>query len=454
MIRPYANYKDSGIAWLGGIPSHWSIDRFKWSVSSCRNGIWGEEPDGGNDDIVCVRVADFDRISRQVRLDDPTLRKISDKERTGRLLEKGNLLLEKSGGGEGQPVGAVVIYDDERPAVCSNFVARMVLTPEGDPRFWLYVHATAYGVRLTVRSIKQTSGIQNLDQTQYLDELAPFPPLSEQRAIAAFLDRETGKIDALVEEQRKLIELLREKRQAVISHAVPKGLNSNVVFKPSGVKWLGNIPAHWKTRRISKVSSKITNDYVGPTREIFQDQGVRYLQSLHIKSNKIAFQPPYFVGQEWSEKHAKSILKAEDVLIVQTGDIGQVAVVPADFEGCNCHALIIVTPIKKFLSGHWLSWVLCSDYGYHSLLSIQTGALHPHLNCGNVKYISIPLPPIDEQGKIMEAMGAELERLDSLILEAVTAIDLLKERRISLISAAVTGKIDVRGEVPEETEAA
>ncbi|WP_371039453.1 restriction endonuclease subunit S, partial [Rhodosalinus sp. FB01] len=249
------------------------------------------------------------------------------------------------------------------------------------------------------------------------DLVLAFPPLPEQRAIAAFLDRETGKIDALVEEQRRLIALLKEKRQAVISHAVTKTLDPTAPMKDSGVKWLGEIPAHWSVRGINSVSTKITNGYVGPTRDILRDEGVRYLQSLHIKRNQIIFDRPYYVDGEWSDGHSKSILKAEDVLIVQTGDIGQVAVVPPEFEGCNCHALIIVSPILSEVTGRWMSWVLTSEFGQNSLRSIQTGALHPHLNCGNVKFLALPIPPLEEQEVTIQFLTGELEKMDALISE-------------------------------------
>ena len=299
----------------------------------------------------------------------------------------------------------------------------------------------------------------------------PFRTISdEQSAIATFLDRETGKIDALIAEQEKLLALLAEKRQATISHAVTRGLTSlpgadlnaafgdgpkgegkdsprhpNAPMKDSGIPWLGDVPEHWQVRSISSLSTKITNGFVGPTRDILVDEGVRYLQSLHIKGNSIRFDSPYYVRQEWSAAHSKSILETGDVLIVQTGDIGQVAVVPDEFAGCNCHALIIVSPIRDVVAGEWLSWALNSDYGFHSLLSIQTGALHPHLNCGNVKNLFIPVPPIDEQCLIITYLQQRLHEFEDLSGEAERAIALLKERRSALIAAAVTGKIDVRG---------
>lgn len=280
------------------------------------------------------------------------------------------------------------------------------------------------------------------------------PPLPEQAAIAAFLDRETGKIDALVEEQRRLIELLKEKRQAVISHAVTKGLDPTAPTKDSGVEWLGEVPADWEVRKLSSIITKITNGYVGPTRDILVDDGVRYLQSLHIKNNTIRFETPYYVTEGWSLEHAKSILEAGDVLVVQTGDIGQSAVVTEEYAGCNCHALIVIAPVRDLLRGEWLAWTLNADYGVHSLLSIQTGALHPHLNCGNVRDLYLPLPPLEQQDQILEFIAAQTSIFDPLIAEAEAAITLLSERRGALISAAVTGKIDVRGIAPASVEAA
>jgi type I restriction enzyme S subunit len=441
----YPKYKDSGIDWLGEVPEHWHLDRLKRSTSSCKNGVWGDEPQQDENDIPCVRVADFDRQRLRVELSDPTIRNIPESDRLGRVLQQRDLLLEKSGGGELQPVGCVVLYDDPRPAVCSNFVARVRVGEGMDSSFWRYFQAAAYAIRLNTRSIKQTSGIQNLDQQQYFDERATFPPSSEQTAIATFLDRETAKIDGLVAEQQRLIELLREKRQAVISHAVTKGLNPHAPMEPSGIEWLGEMPENWETRTIAKASTKITNGYVGPTRDILVESGIPYIQATHIKGGRINFDDEYFVTQEWSNSHAKSILAEGDVLIVQTGaGTGDVALVSKNEVGFNCHALIIIAPDKSLLQGTFLSAVLQSTYGQEKLSSIQTGAMHPHLNCGEVKFVEIPLPSLAEQAEIVACIRDASDRFEELIVEAQRAIDLLQERRTALISAAVTGKIDVR----------
>lgn len=210
---------NSGVDWLGMVPAHWNVSRFKHSTTSCQNGLWGSDPNGV-DDIECVRVADFDRPTLSINAEIPTLRAITKRERIGRLLRLGNLLLEKSGGGESQPVGQVVLYGREGQAICSNFVAKIELAPGMDYRFWTYQHHAAYTARVNVKSIKQTSGIQNLDQHQYLDELAVFPTFEEQGEISDYLDRTTSRIDTLIAKTERSIELLREHRTALITAAV------------------------------------------------------------------------------------------------------------------------------------------------------------------------------------------------------------------------------------------
>ena len=211
---------DSGVEWLGEIPEHWEIKRLRSTVKICQNGVWGNDPDGLQD-IVCVRVADFDRVCFRANIEDPTLRSVEPKVISARGLERGDLLLEKSGGGENQPVGAVVLYDHDIPAVCSNFVARVVLAKGFDSRFMSYLHAALYSLRINTKHIKQSTGIQNLDSSGYLDEAVVLPPgTDEQRSISSFLDIETAQIDALAYKVLEAIELLNDLRTAVISAAV------------------------------------------------------------------------------------------------------------------------------------------------------------------------------------------------------------------------------------------
>ena len=271
------------------------------------------------------------------------------------------------------------------------------------------------------------------------------PSIIEQEKIVNFLDHETAKIDALIEKQQRLIELLKEKRQAVISHAVTKGLNPKAPMKDSGVEWLGEVPAHWEIRAVSRLCTRITNGYVGPTRDILVDEGVPYVQATHIKKGNVNFDQAYFVRKAWSDLHSKSILQKGDVLIVQTGaGTGDIGLVTEGEVGFNCHALIIVRPNPDVVVGEFLSMLLQSEYGYSVLYSIRTGGMHPHLNCGEVQYVKLPVPPRVEQDEILKFVDTKTKSFNALIGSQDAAIELMQERRTALISAAVTGKIDVR----------
>jgi len=218
----------SGVEWLGDIPSHWSVQRLASTVARAGNGVWGSDADGGGKDIRCVRVADFDRPKQLIHDDAHTLRKVSASERAGRVLRNGDLLLEKSGGGEKSPVGFVVLYDRHEPAVCSNFVARVELRAGMDPKFWAYVHGAMYRLRITEKSLKQSTGIQNLDQSAYFNEYVAVPPYREQCAIAEQVEQRTAEIDAAVSTARDSAALARERRAALISAAVTGKIDAGV----------------------------------------------------------------------------------------------------------------------------------------------------------------------------------------------------------------------------------
>jgi type I restriction enzyme S subunit len=218
-LDPNAQLKASGVHWLGDVPVHWEVRRMRASVTDCVNGIWGSDPDGESD-ITCVRVADFDRKNLRVSLQRKTIRSISSSARSRRLLQRGDLLLEKSGGGDKQPVGAVVIYNHDEPAVCSNFVARLSIHEGYEPKFVNYLFSALYACRVNVPSIKQTTGIQNLDSKSYLAERAGFPSKIEQQKIAAYLDKACQGFATAIEKLENEIQLLTEYRIRLVADIV------------------------------------------------------------------------------------------------------------------------------------------------------------------------------------------------------------------------------------------
>jgi type I restriction enzyme S subunit len=448
--KPYPTYKDSGIEWIGRVPEHWTVRRLKFSISSCQNGVWGDEPTGSGD-TPCVRVADFDRGALRVNQEIPTLRAIPERDRANRVLRRGNLLLEKSGGGERQPVGQVVLYDCDAEAVCSNFVARMVLSDGADSSFWCYQFAGAYACGLNLRSVKQTSGIQNLDQEQYLDEMATCPPSAEQSAIAAALDRETARIDALIAKKTRFIELLKEKRQALITHSVTKGLDQNVRMKDSGVAWIGQVPEHWELAQLAKLSvSRCDGPFgSGLKSEHYTDSGVRVIRLQNIGWAQFkAGDAAYIAFDYWQgELGGGHDALPGDVLIAGLGDennlLGRACVVPDDIDNAmvkaDCYRFRVGPRVVPEYVALTLSATSRAECGF-----LATGATRDRLNLTLASARQIPVPPIEEQREIVAAIDRSATRLDELMTKVERSIALLKERRSALITAAVTGQIDLR----------
>ena len=439
-------YKDSGVEWLGEIPAHWEVKRLRWTVDGCQNGLWGEEADGINDTI-CVRVADFDRKQFLVDLDNPTLRSIDPSVAQARGLEENDLLLEKSGGGEKQPVGAVVMYNHDLPAVCSNFVARMRAASGYDPRYLTYLHAALYAARINTRSIKQSIGIQNLDGASYLSESVGVPGEREQDEIAGFLDRETAKADELVAKKERLIELLQEKRTALITRAVTQGLDPKVPMKDSGVGWLGQIPEQWEVKR-TKFAATLRSGHT-PSRQrqeywenctipwfgladVWQirDGQVEYVDDTAEKISEIGL-----------ANSAARLLPKGTVILSRTASVGFSAVLRVEMATTQDFVNWIC---GQSLQPEYLLYVFRAMGQEFQRLTM--GSTHQTIYMPDVGGFSTPVPPAADQTEIVAFIRKELADIDALITKVQQAIELLNEYRSALISAAVTGRIDVQNE--------
>lgn len=452
-LPKYIAYKYSGVEWIGQIPSHWKIDRIKASILSSRNGIWGDEPQGDGSDIACVRVADFDRNKLQVKPQIPTIRSVTAKERNGRVLHRGDLLLEKSGGGEIQPVGQVIMYQLDTPAVCSNFVARVVLKPGMSPGYWNYVHNAAYSVGANLGSINQTSGIQNLDQDRYFNESAPFPPEPEQSAIANFLDRETAKINALIAEQERLIGLLAENRQATIYHAVTKGLNPNAPMKDSGLAWLGDVPKHWKVGKAGFYLAVLPG-YAFPSSGFsLDDSNFKLLRGINVGVGELKWDEVVYWSRSNGNGFAAFELAEGDVVIGMDRPLisSGMRVALVKKQDLPCLLLQRVAKVKPgvLLDNRFIMRLLSSRAFEAHFAPETTGVSVPHISGEQISSFVIPVPPLQEQQLICNFLETELVKLGNLTRAAEHAVALLLERRSALIAAAVTGKIDVRSAVSQ-----
>ena len=422
------------------IPDGWERTTLRHLAQGPKNGAWGSESGDDEIDAICVRVADFDWSRLTLKLDDPTTRSFKKKQFQNLQLRRGDIVIEKSGGGEKTPVGRVVSFDEDVAAVTSNFVARIRPHESVSKRFFLYLLAAHYMSGFSHQFIKQNTGIQNLDDTNLFRSDVWVPDLATQRQIADFLDRETARIDLLIEKKQRLVALLGEKAASEVDLLID-GTHPRYA----------NAPKEYAERtnyKLKMLCSRLGNGFVGPTRDILVEEeetdAVPYLQSTHVKNRKIDFQrKPYFVTKGWLNTKPKAQVRQDDLVIVQTGDCGATAIVDEEFHGSGCHAMIITRPKSDRILPGYLLQVLCSRSGREMLAAIQTGALHPHLEVGFVKDVSIPTPPRSVQDEILRWIEHELDSLERIQEKTQTSIDRLKEYRSALITAAVTGQIDV-----------
>lgn len=286
-------------------------------------------------------------------------------------------------------------------------------------------------------------------QTIYMPDVgafsAPIPPLREQDQIVAVVRKETARIDGLVAKKERLIELLQEQRTALITHAVTKGLDPNVPLKDSDVDWLEEIPARWKVKRLWHLTPsdrRIMYGIVLPGPNV--DDGVPIVKGGDVSADRLRLDRLSRTTREIEAGYARSRLRGGDLVYAIRGSIGEVALVPDEIEGANLTqdaARIAYTPATH---GPWLLYALKSTAVFAQLEAGALGATIRGINIRDLKRASIVVPPLSEQRAMAEYLDRETARIDALVAKVREAIDRLKELRTALISAAVTGKIDVR----------
>jgi type I restriction enzyme S subunit len=278
------------------------------------------------------------------------------------------------------------------------------------------------------------------------DFIAAWPPVVEQRIIATFLDRETAKIDALVAEQRRLMELLKEKRQAVISHAVTKGLNPDAPMKDSGSQVMGDIPDHWTIRplrRLAKRGTSITYGIVQAGPDV--DGGIPYIRTSDMSGDSLPVDGYLRTTREIDKAYSRSKVQPNDLVVAIRATLGKGLLVPGYLEGANLtQGTAKVSPGPDILP-RYLYWAFNSQYCQESVLSVAKGSTFLEITLDALRRICLAVPPILEQEAIVAYLDEVVARLDYLATEARSMTNVLAERRQGIVSAAVTGQIDVRG---------
>ena len=293
-----------------------------------------------------------------------------------------------------------------------------------DPSYLTYLHSHLYSIRLNVRSIKQTTGIQNLDSSSYLGEVVAFPPLAEQAAIVRYLDHVDQRISSYIRAKQRLVELLEEEKQVIIERAVTRGLDPDVRLKPSGVEWLGDVPEHWEVRRLKTLASMSAG------------------ASITALSIEESGDYPVYGGNGIRGYTSTFTHDGDFALIGRQGALcGNVHLARGRFWASEHAVVAALSP------GHDLSWfgaaLAVMDLNQYSIAAAQPG-----LAVDRVMTLSLAVPPAWEQKHLSEHLDHETADIEVTIGRALREIELLGEYRIRLIADVVTGKLDVREAAP------
>lgn len=433
----YPTYKDSGVEWLGQVPGHWDVLPLKKSFQI----VGGSTPKSGTDsfwdgDILWATPSDLSK-RESVYIND-TQRKITADGLAScgaTLVPVASIILSTRA-----PIGSLAIAET---VMCTNQGCKSLVPLEStDSEYFahlLIISSTELNIRGKGTTFLEISS----------DELGAFktptPPLYEQTKIAAFLDRETAKIDALVAEQRRLMALLKEKRQAVISHAVTQGLNPNAPLKPSGIEWLGDVPAHWAVKKIKFVTASVKAGPFGSalTKDVYVSTGYRVYGQEQVIPNDFTV-GDYFITPEKYNELSQYCVSPGDILISCVGTFGKIAIVPDNIQPGIINPRLIRLRCSHAIKAEYLVEVMRSNVTFEQFASFTRGGTMDVINIGTLNEIFIALPPMAEQQELLSFIQHEIAKFDTLSTEAQRAIDLLQERRTALISAAVTGQIDVR----------
>jgi type I restriction enzyme S subunit len=271
------------------------------------------------------------------------------------------------------------------------------------------------------------------------------PPLAEQQPIADFLDRKTAVIDELIAKKERLVALLAEKRQALITQFVTKGLDPSVPMKDSGIEWIGKVPRHWQVLPLKHLSPRISGRLVFKPAQCFVDDGVPFLMGNNITEDGVVWTNLKYVSRETNARFAHHALRAGDVVMVRVGAPGVTCVVPTEADGLNCGSMMIVRQSPMFVS-NWLAATLNSHVVRTQLDLVQYGAAQEQINIGDAVGFLLPVPPVPEQHRLADALGAGAASLRDAVATVGRSVERLREYRQALITAVVTGQIDVSDE--------
>lgn len=453
-LRRYEEYRDSGVEWLGQVPAHWEVLQLRrvihgieqgWSPECesrpAENGEWGVLKTG------CVNGGRFNPQENKAlpsHLEAPPQLEVAPDD----------LLMSRASGSPELVGSAALVSQTPARLLLSDKTFRLHVTERASKQFLAWCLGSR-PLRAQIEcAISGAAGLaNNLPQSSLLEFLAAFPPADEQLGIAQYLDRESAKIDMLIAEQQRLIELLTEKRQAVIAHTVTKGLNPAASMKHSGVEWLGDVPAHWEVTRLKFIAHVQTGVAKGKDNTGKQTVEVPYLRVANVQDGYLDLQEVSTIEIP-ADDLPRYQLRPGDVLMNEGGDfdkLGRGHIWDGSIEPCiHQNHVFAVRPFG--ISPRWLNALTGAAYAQFYFMSRSKQSTNlASISSTNIMELPVVIPPADEQEALLDMIDSQSATLDQLIDDARIGIRLLRERRTALVSAAVTGQIDVRSATVADT---
>ncbi|MBN3582820.1 restriction endonuclease subunit S [Algoriphagus aestuarii] len=438
-MKKYQSYKDSEVEWIGEIPRHWEFKKISWCFETIGSGTTPKSnneifyENGNVNWLLTGDLNDGDITFTSRKITNQAIEAHS----TLKTYPKGSIVMAMYGATIGK-LGILKIATTTNQACCVLSKSKVVVEK--------YVFYWLLSSRKDIINLSYGGGQPNISQDIVRNLRITCPPLPEQQQIVSFLDRKTQLIDNLIQHKEKKIELLKEKRTSLINHVVTKGLDPNVEMKDSGVEWIGEIPSHWKKKKLGycvNLQGRIGFKGYKKTDFVEEGEGCRVIGGKHIdNSNKLNLSNPDFLHWDKYYESPEIMVKKGDLIISQRGTLGKVLYIDEDYGEMTINpSLVLVNKIKE--NPVFLWYYLQSDT-ILKIIDIEGSVTTiPMLSQEEISNFPVILPPSEEQQNIVEHLNTHTKEIDELIELEKNKTHLLKEYRQSIISEVVTGKIRV-----------
>ncbi|TCK96975.1 restriction endonuclease subunit S [Paraburkholderia sp. BL9I2N2] len=431
--KPYPTYKDTGIEWLGQVPEDWAVLRLKQVITEQLS--YGANAAAEDDDRSNPRFIRITDLNEDGTLRDDTFKSLPPSTAAPYMLRSGDILLARSGA----TVGKSFIYKQEMgPACYAGYLIRARLDKKAClPKYcWFITQSQYYWGFIGETSIQAT--IQNVSGERYANLWLALPSVEEQQAIVDFLEVESARFDSLIRKKTRFIELLREKRLALITHAVTKGLDPSAPTKDSGVEWLGQVPKHWRVLSFQRCVY-IAEGQVNPLEPPYSDMVLIAPNHIESSTGRLLYTE---TSAEQMAESGKYLCLGGDVIYSKIRPaLRKACIAPVD---CLCSADMYPLRGDESVNNQYLLWFLLSEpFSAFAVLEADRVAM-PKINRESLNALKLALPPIEEQEIISRRLTQAATRIDAIIEKTERSIELIRERRSALVTAAVTGQIDLR----------